>query len=93
VLIHKDAMVHYDYALTSALERVAADADIPIQHAVFGSFGSDGAALMKADVPAAMVAFPTRYTHSPFETAHLGDIEALVHWLCAFVRGQARAGG
>jgi endoglucanase len=86
VLIHKDSLVHYDYALTAALERVAAGAGIPIQHAIFGSFGSDGAALMKADVPAAMVAFPTRYTHSPFETGHLGDIEALVRWICAFVR-------
>lgn len=89
VLVHKDAMVHYSYALTSALERVAAGASIPIQHAVFGSFGSDGSAFMKADVPAAMVAFPTRYTHSPFETGHLGDIEALVSWLCAFVRAPA----
>jgi putative aminopeptidase FrvX len=86
VLIHKDALVHYDHQLTGALEQAAATADIAIQHAVFGSFGSDGAALMKADIPAAMVAFPARYTHSPFETAHLGDIEALVAWLCAFVR-------
>ena len=89
VLIHKDSLVHYDYTLTAALERTAGAAHIPIQHAVFGSFGSDGAALMKADVPAAMVAFPTRYTHSPFETGHLGDIEALTDWLCAFVRGIA----
>lgn len=87
VLIHKDAMVHYDHTLTGALERAAGTAGIPIQHAVFGSFGSDGAALMKADVPTAMVAFAARYTHSPFETGHLGDIEALVNWLCAYVRG------
>lgn len=86
VLIHKDALVHYDHALTSALEQVAGNTNIPIQHAVFGSFGSDGAALMKADIPAAMVAFPARYTHSPFETGNLDDIEALVEWLCAFVR-------
>jgi endoglucanase len=91
VLIHKDSLVHYDYALTAELERVAAGAGIPIQHAIFGSFGSDGAALMKADVPAAMVAFPTRYTHSPFETGHLGDIEALVQWICAFVRDPSTA--
>ena len=88
ILIHKDGLVHYDHALTSRLERAAAQADIPIQHAVFGSFGSDGAALMKADVPAAMVAFPCRYTHSPIETGHLGDIEAMIEWLCAFVRGE-----
>jgi tetrahedral aminopeptidase len=88
VLVHKDGLVHYDHALTGALEHSAARAGIEIQHAVFGSFGSDGAALMKADVPAAMVAFPTRYTHSPFETGHLADIEALTEWLCAFVRGE-----
>lgn len=90
VLVHKDALTHYDHALTAALERTAGAAGIPIQHAVFGSFGSDGAAMMKADIPAAMVAFPARYTHSPFETGHLGDIEALVNWLCAFVRGGMR---
>jgi tetrahedral aminopeptidase len=86
VLVHKDEMVHYDHALTLALERAASVAGIPIQHAVFGSFGSDGHALMKAGVPAALVAFPARYTHTPFETGHLADIEALANWLAAFVR-------
>lgn len=86
ILVHKDALVHYDYALTRHLEQVAEAANIPIQHAVFGSFGSDGAAFMRADLPAALVAFPTRYTHSPFEMAHLGDIEATVDWLAALVR-------
>jgi putative aminopeptidase FrvX len=86
ILIHKDALVHYDHALTARLEAVAADSGIAIQHAIFGSFGSDGGALMKADIPSALVAFPTRYTHSPFETGHLGDIESLVQWLCAVVR-------
>ncbi len=87
LLVHKDALTHYDYALTAALERTATAANIPIQHVVFGSFGSDSAAFMKADIPAALVAFPARYTHTPFETGHLGDIDALVNWLCAFVRG------
>ena len=45
---------------------------------------------MRADIPSAVVAFPARYTHSPFETGHLGDIEALVEWLRAFVRGGVR---
>ncbi|HXF61135.1 MAG TPA: M20/M25/M40 family metallo-hydrolase [Caldilineaceae bacterium] len=86
VLVHKDSLVHYDAGVTRALEQAAADAQIVIQHAVFGSFGSDGAALMKADIPAGLAAFPARYTHTPFETAHLGDIEALVEWMAAFVR-------
>lgn len=86
ILIHKDSLVHYDHALTAALEKTAEQASIPIQHAVFGSFGSDGAPFMQADIPTAMVAFPARYTHSPFEMGHLDDIEALTAWLCAFVR-------
>jgi endoglucanase len=86
ILIHKDSGIHYDHALTLGLERVAERAGITIQHAVFSGFGSDGQALIKSDVPSAMVAFPARYTHSPFETGHLGDIERLTDWLCAFVR-------
>jgi endoglucanase len=86
VLVHKDSLVHYDHRLTQAFEQAAADAALPIQHAIFGSFGSDGGAFMKADIPTALLAFPTRYTHTPFETAHLGDIEAMVKWLEAFVR-------
>lgn len=90
VLVHKDAQVHYDHGVTQALEQAAAEAQIVIQHAVFGSFGSDGAAMMRADIPAALVAFPARYTHTPFETGHLGDIEAMVEWLAAFVRSADR---
>lgn len=86
VLVHKDSLVHYDYRLTKRLEEVAAEAQLPIQHAVFGSFGSDGSAFIKADVPAALVAFPARYTHTPFETAHMGDIEGLLDWLTHFVK-------
>jgi endoglucanase len=85
ILVHKDSLVHYDHALTAALEQTAQAANIAFQHAVFGSFGSDGAAFMQADIPAALVAFPVRYTHTPFETGHLADIEALVAWLVAFV--------
>lgn len=91
VLVHKDALTHYDHRLTRSLEQSAGTAAIAIQHAVFGSFGSDGAAFMKADIPAALVAFPTRYSHSAFETGNLDDIEALIAWLCAFVRGNQAA--
>lgn len=86
-LVHKDSGMHYDYDLTQSLERCAAAANIPIQHAVFGSFASDGRAMLQHDIPAAMICFPARYTHTPFETAHLGDIEKMVDWLSAFVTG------
>ena len=76
--------------VTQAFEKAAAEGGIAIQHGIFGSFGSDGSAFMQADIPAALIAFPTRYTHTPFETAHLGDIEAMVKWLEVFVRNADR---
>ena len=85
VLVHKDARVHYDYLLGQKLIAAAAAADIPLQHAVFGSFGSDGAAFQRRDIPSALIAFPCRYTHTPFETGHMRDIEQMVDWLEAFV--------
>jgi endoglucanase len=84
-LIHKDSGVHYDHALTASLERAADQAGIALQHGVYTSFASDGMSFMKADIPTAMMVFPARYTHSPFETAHLGDIIAMVDWLEAFI--------
>lgn len=86
VLVHKDSLVHYDHALTTQLERTASTCGTGIQHAVFGSFGSDGSAFMKGDIPTALVAFPTRYTHTPFETVDERDIARLVDWLCAVLR-------
>jgi endoglucanase len=86
VLVHKDSLVHYDHALTARLECLAEAEGLPLQHAVYGSYGSDGAAFMRQDVPAALVSFPTRYTHTPFEMAHLADLEALVALLSALVR-------
>lgn len=85
-LIHKDSMVHYDHRLTTRLEEVAASANVAVQHAVVGSFASDGAALMRADVPTALLTFPTRYTHTPFEMGNLADIQGMVDLLYAFVR-------
>ena len=90
ILVHKDSLVHYDYRVTHAFEVAAEEAGIAIQHGIFGSFGSDGGAFMKADIPTALLAFPTRYTHTPFETAHLGDIEGMVNWLAGFVRNADR---
>jgi putative aminopeptidase FrvX len=41
---------------------------------------------MRHDTPSALVSFPTRYTHTPFEMAHLTDLQALVDLLEALVR-------
>jgi endoglucanase len=85
-LVHKDSLVHYDHALTTRVERLAAAKDIPIQPAVLGFIGTDGLSLMKGDIPTACLSFPTRYTHSPFETVHERDLDLMVDLLEAFVR-------
>lgn len=75
ILVHKD-LYAYDRALTREIERAAASASIPVQHAVYVVYGSDAGEFIRAGVRAALVAIPTRYTHSPFEAVHLDDIEA-----------------
>jgi len=86
VLVHKDSIVHYDHALTTRLAALAGEANIPVQHCVVGSYGSDGGALMKADVPTALLTFPTRYTHTPFEMGNLRDIEGMLALVEQLVR-------
>lgn len=41
---------------------------------------------MKANISTTLVTFFARYMLTPFETAQLGDIEALVNWLEMFGR-------
>ena len=85
VLVHKDRRVHYDYDLLWRLAEVAERAGIPVQHAVFERFGSDGAALLQQGIPTALVALSTRYTHSAFEMVDERDIAAALRLLRAFL--------
>ncbi len=85
MLVHKDSIIHYDHALTAAHgedgeRRRHPDPARRVRlvrqrwrgvHAQRRAGGHDR--------------LPARYTHSPFEMAHLGDIEKMVDWLAAFV--------
>lgn len=84
-LVHKDNYVHYDYDLIWRLADVAERAGIPVQHAVYQQFGSDGAALLRQGIPAALVAPATRYTHSAFEMIDERDVDHTLALLEAFV--------
>jgi len=84
VLVHKDTVVRYHKGLTYALARVAEAERIPIQHAAFQSYGSDAGALSKNGIPAALICYPTRYTHSPIETVREEDLDATSRLLRAF---------
>jgi len=85
VLVLKDNYVHYSRPLTLSLRSIAEANGIPVQLAVFPSYASDGLELIKAGIETALVAPPTRYTHSPFEMAHEDDLMLAVDLLKAFV--------
>jgi endoglucanase len=84
-LVHNDNYVHYDTGLIWRLAEVAERSDIPVQHAVYENFGSDGAALIRAGIPAALVAPSTRYTHSAFEMMDERDYELTIRLIREFV--------
>jgi len=83
-IVHKDASVRYHRHLTQALVGVAREARVAVQHVAFLNYSSDAAALLKNGIPAALVCYPTRYTHSPIETVREQDLEDTVRLLCAF---------
>ncbi len=84
-LVHKDARTHYTKDLIWRLSDVADSAGIPVQHAVWEFFGSDGDALIQQGIPTALIGLQTRYTHAPFETFDLDDFEWALQLVQAFV--------
>ena len=85
-LVHKD-WIHYDANLIGQLVDCAEAENIPIQHAIFHNYGSDGGAFMRQGVRTALLAFPCRYTHSPFETVSIQDLLYTVDLLKQFLSG------
>jgi endoglucanase len=91
-VVYKDSGVHYSRRLSDRLLALAEAEGIPAQPAVFQRFASDGEALIRRGVETALLAFPTRYTHSPFEMVDEADLERCVALLTAFVTGRPEAG-
>jgi endoglucanase len=89
-LIYKDSMTHYDRRMINQLLDVASQNEIPAQQAVYQGIGTDGAALIKAGIPTALLAIPTRYTHTAFEMADARDVEAALALLIAYVTTKPR---
>jgi endoglucanase len=85
VIVHKDASTHYNREIIWDLVSAAEAKDIPIQHAIFERYASDGAQFMRHGIPAALLCTPTRYTHSPFEMVEESDLDASVNLLRAYV--------
>ena len=86
MIVYQDSMCHYSRRLSDRLVQTARDRDIPVQRAIFQNYGSDGAALIRRGVDSALLAYPTRYTHSPIETVVESDLEQSVALLVEFVK-------
>lgn len=89
-IVYKDSWTHYDRRIINQLLDIAGKHEIPVQPCIFPGFGSDGAALIRAGIPTALLAIATRYTHSPFEMLDERDLEAALSLLTAFVTTPAR---
>jgi endoglucanase len=85
MIVHEDMQVAYDQQLSWRLVDAAGRAGVSYQQAAFSLFGTDGRAFLDAGSPSAVLATPVRYTHTTFEMADVGDVEATVSLLEAFL--------
>lgn len=83
-VVYQDAYIHYSRKLSDRILKIALQNGIPVQRAIYQQYGSDGAALIRRGVEAALLTYPTRYTHSPVETIDERDINWLVDLIVAF---------
>ncbi|MBA3450972.1 MAG: hypothetical protein H0T18_07155 [Chloroflexia bacterium] len=85
IVVFQVASCHHLHRLSDLMLRIAARDHIPVQRAVFQSYGSDGVAMIRRGVQTALLTYPTKYTHSPIETVDDTDLEHTVDLLVAFV--------
>jgi endoglucanase len=83
-VVYSDGSVSYSWRFADDLVATARANNIPVQQAAFQQYGSDGAEVFRRGAATALVAYPTRYTHSPAETVDERDIEATVDLLVAY---------
>lgn len=82
-------MNSYNFAMNQHIARVAREAELPLQHAVYGIYGTNSGALLREGVAATALGVPTRYTHSPFETVHEDDLQHTVDLLLSLLYHKA----
>jgi tetrahedral aminopeptidase len=85
ILVHQDSSVHYSHRMTMALADTAKTSNIPVQHAVFQNYGSDGAELIRRGVETVLLTMPTRYTHSPNEMVTERELVQCVDLILAYL--------
>ncbi|MFW9855688.1 MAG: M42 family metallopeptidase [Candidatus Thorarchaeota archaeon] len=85
IIVYKDFSIHYSIDNIKLLEKSAQNFEVPMQKAVFRNFNTDGMHFFQRGHPTVMVAVPTRYTHTDFETVRMNDIQATLDLLVAAV--------
>lgn len=85
ILVHQDSSVHYSHRMTMALADTGSTRGIPIQHAVFQNYGSDGAELVRRGIETVLLTMPTRYTHSPNEMVTEAECVQCVDLILAYL--------
>jgi len=84
ILVHSDSSIHYTRSLIRELASAGDAVGAPVQHAIFQNFSSDGAELIRRGVETALLAYPTRYTHSPIETVDIRDLVGIIRLILSF---------
>lgn len=75
--------------LNARLELVAQESGVPMQRETSGrttGTNTDQIFHSRCGVPATNLSMPLRYMHSPVETADMGDVQACIDLLVAFIR-------
>jgi endoglucanase len=85
VLVYRDASIIYNVETIKEMRGVAEKNGVPYQHGIFEHYGSDSASMMAGGARPGLLCVPCRYSHSPVEMIHLGDVENLVKLLYHYV--------
>lgn len=85
--LYKDFSIVYSPDIIEKLEHVAIKGKIPYQKGIFKNYSTDGVHFFQNGIPTAMVAVPCRYTHTPFETVRLNDIQQTLALLYKVLAG------
>ena len=87
MIVHKDGVVTYARALSRLIHAAGVRCGTTTQDVAFAHYGSDGMGFIDTGSPAALVAVPTRYTHTGLQMVDIRDIQASIDLLVAVVSG------
>ena len=85
VIVYRDASIIYNVETIRELRGVAEKNGVPYQHGVFEHYGSDSTSMIAGGARPNLLCVPCRYSHSPVEMIHMGDMENLVRLLYHYV--------